>query len=62
MPTQSIPFVLGAAFFWIAKRHRDFAHNVGVENGSSAAARQELFGAVDPLLEASAAKAAAKKN
>ena len=43
-----------------AQRHRDFAHNVGVENGAPAAALQELFGAVDPLLEASAAKAAAK--
>jgi hypothetical protein len=40
--------------------HRDFAHNVGVENGASAATRQEIFGAVDPLMEANAAKAATK--
>ena len=40
--------------------HRDFAHNVGVQNGASAATGQEIFGAVDPLLEANAAKAATK--
>ena len=58
-PTHSISFVLGAAFLTV-KLHRDFARNVGVENGASAATLQEVFGTVDPLLEANAAKAAAK--
>ncbi len=43
-----------------AKLHRDFAHNVALENGASVATRQEVFGTVDPLLEANAVKAADK--
>jgi len=60
VPTHFIRFVRGVAFCLLtAHLRRDFVHNAAVENGVTADARKNVFGDVDPLLEAAAAKKSA---
>ncbi len=60
VPTHFLQFVRAVPIAMLTARVcRDFAHTSAVDNGVAADARKIVFGNVDPLMEAAAAKKSA---